>query len=91
MECINLTDYVIKILGIYFSYDKKIKQEKNLLNNIAKIQNILQFWKFGDLTIEGRTVAFKLLAILKLIHPSRHTTSQGRLLMVLLCSRHPAP
>ena len=91
MECINLTDYVIKILGIYFSYDKKIKQEKNLLNNIAKIQNILQFWKFGDLTIEGRTVVFKLLAILKLIHPSRHTTSQGRLLMVLLYTRHPAP
>ena len=91
MECINLTDYLIKILGIYFSSNKKIEQEKNLLNNIAKIQNVLQLWKLGDLNIEGRTIVFKLLAILKLIQPSRHTTSQGRLLIVLLWARHPAP
>ena len=30
MECIDVTDDVMKILGIYFSYNQKIEQEKNL-------------------------------------------------------------
>ena len=38
IECIDLTDDVIKILGIYFSYNKEIEQEKNYLNHIVKIQ-----------------------------------------------------
>ena len=40
MECIDLTSDVIKILGIYFSYNKKLEQEKNFFNHIMKIQNI---------------------------------------------------
>ena len=63
----DLTDDVIKILGIYFSYNKKIEQEKNFLNHIIKIQNILKLWKLRNLTIEGRIVVFKSLAISKLI------------------------
>ena len=39
MDCIDLTEDVIKILGIYFSYNKKLEQEKHFLNNIVKIQN----------------------------------------------------
>ena len=68
MDCIDLTEDAIKILGIYFSYNKKLEQEKNFLNHIAKIQNILKLWKLRNLTIEGRTVVFKSLAISKLIH-----------------------
>ena len=37
MECIDLTDDVTKILGIYFSYIKKLEQKKNFLNHIVKI------------------------------------------------------
>ena len=68
MECINLTDDVIKVLGIYFFYNKKIEQEKNFLNHIVKIQNILRLWNLRNLTIEGRIVVIKSLVILKLIH-----------------------
>ena len=68
MECIDLTDDVIEIPDIYISYNKKIKQDKNLLNHIVKIQNILKLWKLINLTIEGRIVVFKSLAIAKLIH-----------------------
>ena len=35
MECIDLTDDLIKILGIYVSYNKKIEQEKYFLNHIV--------------------------------------------------------
>ena len=42
MNCIDLTEDVIKILGIYFSYNKKTELERNFLNHIAKIQNIFK-------------------------------------------------
>ena len=38
------------------------------LNNIVKLQNILKLWKLRNLTIEGRIVDFKSLAVSKLIH-----------------------
>ena len=68
MECISLTDDLIKILDIYFSYNKKIEQEKYFLNHIVKIQNISKLWKLRNFTIEGRIVVFKSLEISKLIH-----------------------
>ena len=68
MDCIDLTEDVIKILGIYFSYNKKLEQEKNFLNHIVKIQNTLKLWKLRNLTNEGRIIVFKSLAISKLIH-----------------------
>ena len=68
MECTDLTDDLIKILGIYFYYNKKLEQEKNFLNHIVKIQNILKLRKLRNLTMEWRIVVFKSLAISKLIH-----------------------
>ena len=41
MECIDSTEDTIKILGIYFPYNKKLEQEKNFLCHIVKIQNNL--------------------------------------------------
>ena len=68
--CIDLKIGLIKILGIYFYYNKKLEQEKNFCNHIVKIQNILKLWKLRNLSIEGRIVVFKSLAILKLTHLS---------------------
>ena len=42
MGCIDLTENVMKILGIYFPYNKNLGQEKSLLRNIVKIENILK-------------------------------------------------
>ena len=68
MECIDLTSDVIKILGIYFSYNKSLEQENDFFNHTVKIQNILKIWKLRDLSIEGRIIVFKSLAISKLTH-----------------------
>ena len=68
MDCIDLAEDILKILSIYFSYNKKLEQEKNFFNHIVKIQNILKLWKLINLTIEGRIIVFKSLAISKLIH-----------------------
>ena len=69
VDCIDLTEDVIKMLGIYFSYNRKLEQEKNFSNHIVKIQNILKLWKLRNLTIERRIVVFKSLPIFK-INPS---------------------
>ena len=45
MECIDLTSDIIKILGIYFSCNKKFERNKNFFNHILKILNILKLWK----------------------------------------------
>ena len=67
MECIELRDD-IKTLNIYFSYNKKLEQGKNLLNHIAKIRSILKICKLRHLTIERRMAVFKSLAISISIH-----------------------
>ena len=38
------------------------------MSNIVKIQNTLKLWKQRNLTIEGRIIFLKSLAISKLIH-----------------------
>ena len=65
IETIHLIYAIINILGIYFSGNGKLTQEKNFLNNIVKIQNIL---KSSKLIYEGGFVVFKSLTFPKLIH-----------------------
>ena len=67
MQCINLNEQTVKILGMHFSYNKKLQEEKTF-NHIAKIENVLEVWSMRDLTIEEKIVIFKSLAISKVEH-----------------------
>ena len=40
VECVNLLTNTIKILRIYFSYNKKLENEKNFLDQITKLQKL---------------------------------------------------
>ena len=42
MECIDLTKYSVKILGIHFYYIKKIENEENFIKLIKKPENVLK-------------------------------------------------
>ena len=53
MECIDLTKNSVKILGIHFSYNKKIENEENFIKLIKKIENVLKIWRMRNLTVEG--------------------------------------
>ena len=68
MKSINLKCDFIKILGVCYSYNIEIENEKNLMNHIKKIQNILKIWRMRDLTLEGKVTIFKSLAISKIVH-----------------------
>ena len=68
MKCVNLNNETVKILGVHFSYNKNLEQDKNFCENIIKIENILKSWGMRHLTLEGRITVFKSLAVSKVVH-----------------------
>ena len=70
MDCIDLTKKTIKILGIHFSYNKKLETEENFIRHVWKIEKVLKLWRMRNLTLEGKITIFKTLAISKIIHLS---------------------
>ena len=48
MEWINLMFNVIKILGVYYSYDKNFENQENFINLILKIEKRLRFWRMQN-------------------------------------------
>ena len=66
MKCIDLRNEAIKILGVYFLYNQKIKDDKKFCNIISIIQRVVNLWRMSNLTLEGRIAVFKTLAISKI-------------------------
>ena len=58
----------IKILGMHFSYSKKVQIQNNFITTIKKIQQVLRLWNSRMLTLEGRIMIFKTLAISKIVY-----------------------
>ena len=70
MHCIDLTKKTIEVLGIHFSYDKKLETEENFIRHVRKIEKVLKLWRMRNLTLEEKITIFKTLAISKIIHLS---------------------
>ena len=68
MECVNLNNNTIKILGIHFSYNKSLENDENYKRYIIKIEKLLKLWRMRQLTIEVKILIFKTLAISKVVH-----------------------
>ena len=68
IKCVNVKVNTIKILGIHFSYINKLNMEKNFLTAISNIQSVLKLWRMRDLTLEGKRIVFKTLALSKIVH-----------------------
>ena len=62
MKCVDLCKDTMRITGIHFSNNKTKQDEKNFLETISKIQNVLKIWRMRSLTLEGKIIAFKTLA-----------------------------
>ena len=67
MKCTELCTDIIKITGIHFSYNKEKQNEKNFLQRITKIQNVLKALRMSRLTLEGKIIVFKTLPISKIV------------------------
>ena len=65
MECIDLMFNEIKISGVYYSNDKKFKNQESFRNLVLKIEKL---WRIRNLSITGKITVFKTLAISKIVH-----------------------
>ena len=67
IKCIDLRLNTVKILSIYFLYNKKIESDENCLKQITSIEKVLKLWRMQNLTLEGKLTVFKALAIFKIV------------------------
>ena len=67
---VDLTRNSIRILGVHFSYNKNICHQRNFVDVIKKIENVIKVWKMRNLTLLGKITIFKSLAISKIVYIS---------------------
>ena len=77
MRCVNVHEDTIKILGIHYSYNKKLENDENFKQYIAKIENLLKLWRVrktchlkGKLQFSLALSKITHLALVKTISPS---------------------
>ena len=68
--CIDLNSDTLKILGTHFSYNEKLREEKNFCKTVTDIHRALKTWKKRNLTLERKIVVFKTIAISKIVFQS---------------------
>ena len=66
MRCIDLNIDPLKILGTPFPHNEKLKEEKNFYKIVTDMQRVLKIWKIRKLTLEGKIIIFKTIAISKI-------------------------
>ena len=67
-RCVNLHEDTIKILGIFYSYNKQLETDENFKKHIAKIENVLKLWRARNLSLEWEITVFKSLALSTITH-----------------------
>ena len=65
---VNLTKEAVKILGIYFTYDRLLSQEYNFDRVIENLRIVLNMWKSRHLFILGKCTIINTLAIPKVLY-----------------------
>ena len=84
MKNIDLTKDAVKIIGISFSYNKDIQNELNFRSTISKIQAVLKLWTMWRLSLEGKIMVLKSLAILKIVYLSDLTNVPNNIVEELI-------
>ena len=59
IKCNDLCNDTIKIIEIHFLHNKEKRNEKNFLESITKIRNVLKVWRMRRLTLESKIIVFK--------------------------------
>ena len=67
MRCLDLNNNAIKVLGIPFRYNEKLKDEIYFYATVTDIERVLKIWKIRSLILEGKIVIFKSIAVSKIV------------------------
>merc|ERR1711965_1126001 len=65
---VSLLSECIQVLGVNFTYDSKLFNEKNYVDCIKKLQKVLHIWGMRFLSLYGKIIIFKSLAFSKIIY-----------------------
>ena len=65
VKWINLTKEVVRILGIYFTYNKSLSNEYNFTRVKENIKVVLNIWNSRSLSIMGKNTIIKNLVLPK--------------------------
>ena len=57
----------IRVLGVHFTYNTKLFNDRNFTECIKKLQNVIRVWGMRSLTLYGKVTIFKTLALSKII------------------------
>ena len=67
---ININCNAIRSLGIFNSYDTDLEEKLNFVDNLKSIKEIINIWKHRGLSLAGRILIFKSLALSKVLYAS---------------------
>ena len=67
---IDLNCNAIRTQGIFNSYDTDLVEKLNFLDNLKCLKEVLNLWEYRGLSLPGRILVFKSLAISKQIYAS---------------------
>ena len=87
LKFINLRTYTIKILGFHFSYNRTLKMQNNFLDTVESMKQVSRFWNSRILSLEGRLILFKTLAIFKIV-PNLFIEEFKNVYIALITSKH---
>lgn len=68
LKSVEMTLNTMKILGVHFSHNKKLQNEKNFCKVILQTQCTFKSCRMGSLTIEGNITIFKPLVLSKVVY-----------------------
>ncbi len=63
MKSVDLTSDAVKVLGIFYSYNKNISKVKNYIELLKSTERIVNVWKMRNLTLLGKITVFKTLVL----------------------------
>jgi exonuclease III len=58
-----------KYLGVWFSHDYGLQEYKNYRHRVDTITNLLKIWRQRDLSLKGKVIILRSLALSQLIYP----------------------
>ena len=67
---ININHHKVVTLGVFNSYDFFLAEKHNFLNQITSVKERLPTWGYRGLTLAGRILIFKSMALSKAVYTS---------------------
>ena len=67
---VNINCNAIRTLGIFNSYDNDLEDKLNFLDKLKSVKGVMKTWEQRGLSLAGKILIFKSLALSKLLYAS---------------------